>query len=59
MESTERANVRQRRMTWRRPRESDVQESPKGVKTVAVVSAEGVNQMLHLKDPRMLPAAER
>jgi hypothetical protein len=43
----------------RRPREIYVQESPKGVQTVAVVSADGVKQILHLKDPFMLPAAER
>ena len=43
----------------RRPREIYVQESPKGVETVAVVSADGVKQILHLKDPLMLPAAER
>jgi hypothetical protein len=42
----------------RRPREIYVQESPKGVEAIAVVSADGVKQILHLKDPLMLPAAE-
>ena len=42
----------------RRPREIYVQEGPTGVETVAVVSADGVKQILHLKDPLMLPAAE-
>jgi hypothetical protein len=43
----------------RGPREIYVQEGPKGVETVAVVAADGVKQILHLKDPLMLPAAER
>jgi hypothetical protein len=43
----------------RRPREIYVQEGPKGVETIAVVSADGVTQILHLKDPLMLPAGER
>jgi hypothetical protein len=43
----------------RRPRDIYVQEGPKGVETVAVVSADGMKQILHLKDPLMLPAAER
>lgn len=43
----------------RHPREVYLQEGPKGVETVAVVSADGVKQILHLKDPLMLPAAER
>ena len=43
----------------RRPRDIYVQEGPKGVETVAVVSADGVKQILHLKDPLMLPAGER
>ncbi|MEX1129427.1 MAG: DUF5335 domain-containing protein [Vicinamibacterales bacterium] len=43
----------------RHPREVYFQEGPKGVETVAVVSADGVKQILHLKDPLMLPAAER
>jgi hypothetical protein len=42
----------------RRPREIYVQEGAKGVETVAVVSADGMKQILHLKDPIMLPAAE-
>lgn len=40
----------------RRPREIYVQEGPKGVETVAVVSADGMKQILHLRDPLMLPA---
>lgn len=43
----------------RRPREIYVQEGPKGVETVAVASADGVKQILHLRDPLMLPAAGR
>jgi hypothetical protein len=43
----------------RRPREIYVQESPKGVEMVAVVSADGLKQILHLRDPLMLPAAKR
>lgn len=43
----------------RRPKELYVQEGPQGIHTVAVVSADGVKQILHLKDPLMLPAAER
>jgi len=43
----------------RHPREVYLQEGPKGVETVAVVSADGVKQFLRLKDPLMLPAAER
>jgi hypothetical protein len=43
----------------RHPREIYVQEGPKGVEMVAVVSADGVKQILHLRDPLMLPAAER
>jgi hypothetical protein len=43
----------------RRPREIYVQEGPTGVETLAVVSADGVKQILHLKDPLMLPAADR
>lgn len=43
----------------RHPREVYIQEGPKGVETVAVVSADGVKQILHLKDPLMLPSAER
>ena len=42
----------------RRPRDIYVQEGPKGVEMVAVVSADGVKQILHLKDPLMLPAGE-
>jgi hypothetical protein len=43
----------------RRPREIYVQEGTKGLEMIAVVSADGVKQILHLKDPLMLPAAER
>jgi hypothetical protein len=43
----------------RRPKEIYVQESPKGVEMVAIVSADGLKQILHLRDPLMLPAAER
>jgi hypothetical protein len=43
----------------RHPREVYLQEGPTGVETVAVLSADGVKQILHLKDPLMLPAAER
>lgn len=40
----------------RRPREIYVQEGPHGVETIAVLSADGVKQILRLKDPFMLPA---
>lgn len=43
----------------RRPRDIYVQERPKGVETVAVVSADGMKRILHLKDPLMLAAVER
>jgi hypothetical protein len=43
----------------RRPKEIYVQDGPTGVETIAVVSADGVKQILHLKDPLMLPAADR
>ena len=43
----------------RRPRDIYVHEGPKGVETVAVVSAHGMKQILHLKDPLMLAAGER
>lgn len=42
----------------RRPREIYVQEGVKGVETIAVVCADGVKQILHLKDPLMLPAPQ-
>jgi hypothetical protein len=35
----------------RHPTDIYVQEGTKGVETVAVVSADGVKQILHLKDP--------
>jgi hypothetical protein len=41
----------------RQPREIYVQQGPNGVETIAVVSADGVKQVLHLKDPLMLPPA--
>jgi hypothetical protein len=41
----------------RQPREIYVQEGPKGVETVAIRSADGVKQILRLKDPLMLPSA--
>ena len=41
----------------RQPREIHVQEGPTGIETVAIRSADGVKQILHLKDPLMLPAA--
>jgi hypothetical protein len=43
----------------RRPGEIYVQEGTKGLETIAVVSADGVKQILRLKDPLMLPAGER
>ena len=43
----------------RRPMEIYVQEGSTGVETIAVASADGVKQILRLKDPLMLPAAER
>ena len=43
----------------RRPSEIYVQEGPKGVETIAVVSADGVKQILRLRDPLMLRAGER
>ena len=42
----------------RRPREIYVQEGVKGVETIAVVCADGVKQILHLKDPLMLPGPQ-
>lgn len=41
------------------PREIYVQEGPEGVETIAVLAADGVKQIVRLKDPLMLPAAER
>ena len=43
----------------RHPREVYVQEGAKGIEMVAVVSADGLKQILHLKDPLMLRAGER
>ena len=43
----------------RSPKDIYVQEGPKGVETIAVTSADGVKQILHLKDPLLLPAGER
>ena len=43
----------------RQPREIYVQEGSAGLETIAVLSADGMKQILRLKDPLMLPAAER
>jgi hypothetical protein len=43
----------------RNPSEIFVQEGPQGVETITVVTADGVKQIVHLKDPLMLPAAQR
>jgi hypothetical protein len=43
----------------RRPSEIVVQEGPQGVETITVVTADGVKQILRLKDALMLPAAQR
>src|SRR4029450_11640845 len=43
----------------RRPSEIFVQEGPLGVETIIVVPADGVKQILRLKDALMLPAAQR
>jgi Family of unknown function (DUF5335) len=42
----------------RRPVEIVVTEDATGLKSVAVVDAEGARQIVNLKDPLMLPAAE-
>ena len=39
----------------RRPRQVLVQDGPHGIDTIAVVTADGVKQVLRLKDPLMLP----
>jgi hypothetical protein len=41
------------------PREIDVEAGRNGIETVAILPADGMTQVLHLKDPLMLPAAER
>ena len=41
----------------RKPTAIYVQEGPNGIQTIAVASADGATQILHLKDPLMLPAA--
>jgi Family of unknown function (DUF5335) len=41
----------------RQPREVSVEEGPEGIESIAVVSGDGVTQILRLKDPLMLPAA--
>jgi hypothetical protein len=41
----------------RRPQEIDVDESADGLKSVAVLDAEGVRHVVRLKTPMMLPAA--
>jgi hypothetical protein len=43
----------------RQPSEIFVQEGPLGVETITVATADGVKQILRLKDPLMLPAAQR
>jgi uncharacterized protein DUF5335 len=40
----------------RHPRQVSVQEGPKGVETIAIVTEDGVKQVLRLKEPVMLPA---
>ena len=42
----------------RHPKEILVEEDSAGLKSVAVVDADGARQMVHLKDPLMLPPAE-
>jgi hypothetical protein len=39
----------------RRPRQVLVQDGPHGIDTIAVVAEDGVQQVLRLKDPLMLP----
>jgi hypothetical protein len=39
----------------RHPTDIYVQEGSRGVETIAVLSADGTKQILHLKDPMMLP----
>jgi hypothetical protein len=43
----------------RQPAEIFVQEGPRGVESITVVTADGVKQILRLKDAVMLPAAQR
>ena len=43
----------------RKPAEIFVQEGGNGVETITVVTADGEKQILRLKDPVMLPAAQR
>jgi Family of unknown function (DUF5335) len=42
----------------RHPKEILIEEDSAGLKRVAVVDAEGTRQIVNLKDPLMLPAAE-
>ena len=42
----------------RRPREIVVEESETGLKSVAIVDADGARQIVNLKDPLMLPPSE-
>jgi uncharacterized protein DUF5335 len=42
----------------RHPSEIYVQEGPRGVETITVASADGVKQILRLKDSLMLPASQ-
>lgn len=41
----------------RKPRQVLVQEGTHGIETIAVVTEDGVKQVLRLKDPLLLPAA--
>jgi hypothetical protein len=43
----------------RHPREILVEEGPTGLASVAVVDQDGARQVVRLKEPLMLPAAER
>ena len=40
-----------------RPNDIRVQEGPNGIETIAVLTSDGTKQILHLKDPLMLPPA--
>jgi uncharacterized protein DUF5335 len=42
----------------RHPSEIVVQEGPRGVETITVATEDGTKQILRLKDPMMLPAAQ-
>jgi hypothetical protein len=45
--------------TLHTPAEIFVQEGPRGVESITVVTADGVKQIQRLKDAVMLPAAQR